>query len=115
MEEKHRDSAVTEKEIAKAIKKGIKAPRIKVVARLLLATLVIASLATFITGIIRYNEIQREAEALEEKIEEREGIVERLEYFLDAPVDYDYIVQMAKEKLNLFLPNEIIFNNDTNK
>ena len=116
MEGKDRShSGVSEKEIEKAIKKGIKTPRIKVVARLLLATLVIASLATFITGIIRYNEIQREAEALEEKIEEREGIVERLEYFLAAPIDYDYIVQMAKEKLNLFLPNEIIFNNNTNK
>ena len=119
MEEKERVEAdkggVTEKEIEQSIKKGMKTTRIKVIGRLLLATLVVASIATFVTGIIRYTEIQREADALEEKIEEREGVIERLEYFLNAPIDYDYIVQIAKEKLNLFLPDEIIFNNDTNK
>ena len=119
MEEKDRNEAddvgMTEKEIEHSIKKGIKTPRIKVVGRLLLVALVMASLVTFITGIITYTEIQREAEALEEKIEEYEGEKEKLEYFLNSPIDRDYIVQIAKEMFNLFLPDEIIFNNDTNK
>ena len=120
MEEKDRndaanDAGMSEKEIEHSIKKGIKTPRIKVLGRLLLATLVIASLISFVTGIITFTEIQREAEAYEEKIEEYEEYKERLEYYLDSPIDRDYIVQIAKEMFNLFLPDEIIFNNDTNK
>lgn len=106
---------VSEQKIEKSIKKGIKTTRIKVLGGLLLATLVVASIATFVTGIIQYTEIQREADALEEKIEEREDEKEKLEYFLDAPVDSDYIIQIAKEMFNLFLPDEVVFNNDTNK
>ena len=47
--------------------------------------------------------------------QEYEEYKERLEYYLDSPIDRDYIVQIAKEMFNLFLPDEIIFNNDTNK
>lgn len=119
MEEKDRndteDIGISEKEIEHSIKKGMRTPRIKILGRLLLATLVITSIVTFITGIITYTEMQREAEALEEKIEENEEEKERLEYFLDSPIDKDYIVKIAKEMFNLFLPDEIVFNNDTNK
>ena len=104
-----------EKDLGKAISRGVKAPHIKVVARLLLATLIIVSIATFVTGLMRYSELQREKEALEEKIEEYEAEVERLEYLIDCPVDYDYIVRIAREKLNLYLPDEIIYHNDSNK
>ena len=106
---------VSEQKIEKSIKKGIKTTRVKVLGRILLATLVVASIVTFVTAIIQYTEIQREAGALEEKIEEREDQKEKLEYFLDAPFDSDYIIQVAKEMFNLFLPDEVIFNNDTNK
>ena len=64
---------------------------------------------------MRYSELQREKEALEDKVNEYEAEVEKLEYLIDSPVDYDYIVRIAKEKLNLYLPDEIIYNNDTNQ
>lgn len=105
----------TEKDLGKAVKKGIKTPYIKVIARLLLATLIITSIASFVTGLMKYSELQREKEALEQKVEEYEGEVERLEYLIDCPVDYDYIVRIAREKLNLYLPDEIVYHNDTNK
>ena len=105
----------TENDLGKAVKKGIKTPYIKVIARLLLATLIITSIASFVTGLMKYSELQREKEALEQKVEEYEGEVERLEYLIDCPVDYDYIVRIAREKLNLYLPDEIVYHNDTNK
>ena len=92
----------------------MKTPHIKVVTRLLLAVLLIASITAFITGLMRYSELQREKELLEGKVEEYEAEVEKLEYFLGAPIDYEYIIRIAKEKLNLFLPDEIIFHNDSN-
>ena len=104
-----------ENELEGAIKKGIKTPRVRVAARLLLAALIITSIATFVTGLMKYSELQREKEALEEKVEEYEAEVEKLEYLIDCPVDYDYIVRVAREKLNLYLPDEIIYHSDTNK
>ena len=98
-----------------AIKKGMKAQHIKVISRLLLATLLLSALASFGAGLIKYNELQREKEALEQKLDEREAEVEKLEYLINCPVDYDYIVRVAKEKLNLYLPDEIIYHNDSNK
>lgn len=105
----------TEKDLERAVKKGMKAPHIKVIARLLLATLIITSVSAFVTGLMKYSELQREKEALEQKAEEYEAEVEKLEYLIDCPVDYDYIVRIAREKLNLYLPDEIIYHNDTNK
>ena len=105
----------SEKNLDCAIKKGIKAPHIKVISRLLLATLLISALASFGAGLMKYNELQREKAALEQKLDEREAEVEKLEYLINCPVDYDYIVRVAKEKLNLYLPDEIIYHNDSNK
>ena len=104
----------SEKNLENAIKKGMKTPHIKVMARLLLAVLLIVSLTAFVTGLMRYSELKREKEVLEAKVEEYEAEKEELEYLINSPVDYEYIIRVAKEKLNLFLPDEIIYNNDTN-
>jgi cell division protein FtsB len=114
VEEMDKVKAESEKNLERAIKKGMKAPHIKVVTRLLLAVLLIASLTAFITGLMKYSELQREKEVLEGKVDEYEAEVEELEYFLGAPIDYEYIIKIAKEKLNLFLPDEIIYHNDSN-
>ncbi len=90
------------------------APHIKVLTRLLLACLLISSIAAFGTGLMKYNELQREKAVLENRAEKYEAEVEELEYLIDCPVDYNYIVRIAKEKLNLYLPDEIIYYNDTN-
>ena len=92
----------------------MKAPHIKVIARLLLVLLLIASVSAFVTGLMKYSELQRQKDVLEEKVEEYEAEVEKLEYLIDSPVDYDYIIRIAKEKLNLYLPDEIIYHNDSN-
>lgn len=104
----------SEKNLERAIKKGIKTPHIKVVARLLLAVLLIVSLTAFVTGLMRYSELKREKDVLEAKVEEYEAEKEELEYLINSPVDYEYIIRVAKEKLNLFLPDEIIYHNDSN-
>ncbi len=106
---------LSEKNLEIAVKKGFRTPHIKVTVRLMLAVLLIASMALFVTGLIRYSELEKEKEALEQKVEEYEKNIEELEYLLDSPVDYDYIVRMAREKLGLHLPDEIIYYNDSNK
>lgn len=105
----------SEKNLELAVKKGFRTQSVKVMLRLAIAALLIASVTVFVTGLMKYSELQKEKEALEQKVEEYENEVEYLEYLLDCPVDYDYIVRMAREKLGLHLPDEIIYYNDTNK
>lgn len=106
---------ISEKNLEIAIKKGVKTPFAKVMARLMLSVLLVASIGIFVTSLIKYSEYRREKEALEQKVEDYKYQVEELEYLINCPVDYDYIVRMAREKLNLYLPDEIIYYNDTNK
>ena len=106
---------ISEKNLEIAVKKGMRAPMIKVLVRSTLAILLAVSIGMFVTSLMKYSELQREKEALEQKVEEYENEIERLEYLIDCPVDYDYIVRIAREKLNLYLPDDIIYYNDTNK
>lgn len=57
-----------------------------------------------------YN-VNNEVSGLKAELEEKEKQVEELERELAKPVDEDYVVRVAKEKLGLRLPPEIIFYN----
>ena len=106
--------ALTEKNIEKSIKKGISAPYARVLLRLMLSLLVIVSLIMFITGVMKYNEFQREKAVLESQKVTLKDEIDKLRYDLDCPMDYDYIVRVAREKLGLHLPDETIYYNDYN-
>ena len=59
-----------------------------------------------------YNNLRdREAELLKER-EAYEEEIERIREELDHEMDDDYIMRIAREKLNYYLPDEIIFYND---
>lgn len=105
---------ITEKNIRISVSKGLSANYSKVLLRVILATLLIGSIALFISGVIKYTELQREKEALEIKKNDLTEEIEELKYFLDHPIDGEYIIRMAREKLGLNLPGEIIYYNDTN-
>ncbi len=98
--------------LERSIRRGLRAPFSRVLFRLLLATLIVSSLAMFFTGIMKYNELMREKEILEQKKEVLEDEIAELKYLIDCPVDYDYIVRVAREKLGLHLPDEIVYYND---
>ena len=63
----------------------------------------------------QYDALMREKDALEKERDELTLKVEELRYLIDCPVDYDYIVRVAREKLNLHLPDEIVYYNDYNE
>ena len=108
------DIVLSEKNLERSINKGLSAPYAKVLLRLMLILLVIASLGMFITGIMKYNEFQREKVALEIEKEALKDEIDELKYLIDCPMDYDYIVRVAREKLGLYLPDETIYYNDYN-
>ena len=69
----------------------------------------------FVASFIRYSELQNQKRALSEQIKETEENIEETEYLLGIPLtDKDYIIRIAKEKLGLFLPDEIVYYSDLN-
>ena len=105
---------ITAKNIRISVNKGLSKSYAKVMLRVILVTLVVGSLALFAGGVIKYTELQREKESLELKKAELSEEVEELKYLLDHPIDGEYIIRMAREKLGLNLPGEIVYYNDTN-
>lgn len=109
------DGELEDKKLKQTVKKGLKQPYARVLLRLMLAILLIVAMVLFLTSLLKYGELQREKEVLEREKEELNLEVEELQYLIDCPVDYDYIVRVAREKLNLHLPDEIVYYNDYNE
>ena len=86
-----------------------------VMLRITLFILVLFSVIMIIHLQLEYNTLQAKRNALAAQVAAAEERIEALTSRLDAPFDDDYIIQVAREKLNLRLPEEIVFYNDLNK
>ena len=64
---------------------------------------------------LKKNEILESTAQLEREYAENLEEIEKLREDLEAPVDRDYLIRVAREKLGLCMPDEIIFYNDLNK
>lgn len=101
-------------ELGEAVRSGLSTPPVKIILRLIPAILLIVAILVFITGVMKYGELQERKGELEAQKEAYEYEIEELRYLVDSPIDYEYIVRVAREKLGLHLPDEIIYYNDTN-
>lgn len=63
-------------------------------------------------NIMQYNQKLREAEKLEAQRDKLAKQVEQMRYRLDSPLDDEYVAKIAREKLGLCYPDEIIFYGD---
>ena len=59
-----------------------------------------------------YNSLIEAQNKLEQQKEAYEEEIERLKSELERPMDDEYVMRIAREKLNYYLPDEIIFYND---
>ncbi len=86
----------------------------KILFRCVLIAIVVISLCTFVSGVMIYNANQERINELKQQIDDRKEQVEELQFLIDSPIDYDYIVRIAREKLGLHFPDETIFHKDNN-
>lgn len=86
----------------------------KILFRCVLIAIVVISLCTFVSGVMIYNANQERIKELKQQIDDRKEQVEELQFLIDSPIDYDYIVRIAREKLGLHFPDETIFHKDNN-
>lgn len=59
-----------------------------------------------------YNSLVEAQNKLVQQKEAYEEEIERLKSELDRPMDDEYVMRIAREKLNYYLPDEVIFYND---
>ena len=85
---------------------------LSIVITVAICVLFIASFITLVSNIIKYNEIQEKKEQLKLDIYNCNEDIEELEYWIKAPMDDDYIMKFAREKLELFRADEVVFTND---
>lgn len=83
--------------------------------RVLLGVLVVVAIGVFANSAMRYNALLEEQRELESQLAVYREMKEELQELLDSDMDYEYIVQIAKERWGLHLPDEEIFYNDRNE
>lgn len=81
-----------------------------------LRTLIFAFMIIGIVSVVKlqleYNSLKARRDALAAEIQATTERIEMLETTLDTPFDDDYIIKIAREKLNLRLPEEIVYYNN---
>lgn len=85
---------------------------VSVIIRIFLALLFIFAVAFFLRSIMKYNEIKDEKKEKEKYIAELNDEIDRLEYLVDAPLDDAYKIRIAREKLGMCFPDEIIYHTE---
>lgn len=83
--------------------------------KLAIVIFVIASFVGVMQTMMRYNELQAERDELKSQVNEYRTRVEELENKIAAPFNDEYVIKIAREKLNLGLPYGVIFYNDLNE
>ena len=67
---------------------------------------------TIITLQLENNSMKEQAEALDARIQEYQIYIEDLQTTLSAPMDEEYVADIAREKLGLRHPQEVVFYSD---
>ena len=77
-----------------------------------LILLLIFSVAFFLWSLMKYNKIMEDKKEDEAYIEQLNDEIERLEYLVEAPLDDAYKIRVAREKLGMCFPDEIVFHSE---
>lgn len=80
--------------------------------RFAVVVFVIASLFSSVKILMKYNDYRDKTEKLQIEKEEYVENIERIEYELSLDFDDEYVIRIAKEKLNLCMPGESVYYND---
>ena len=82
--------------------------------QIFLVLLFVFAVVFFLWSMMRYNEKMSETEEQKTKIAQLTDEIEEMRYLVDAPLDNDYKMRIAREKLGMCFPDEIIFHTGSN-
>ena len=82
------------------------------IVRIFLIALLVFAVVFFLWSVMRYNEINREMQEKHEYMLRLNDNIDRLEYLVDAPLDDAFKIRIAREKLGMCFPDEIIYHTE---
>ena len=74
-----------------------------------LVLLFVFAVVFFLWSLMKYNKMMEDNKEDAAYIEQLNDEIEELQYLLDAPLDDAYKIRIAREKLGMCFPDEIIF------
>ncbi len=80
-----------------------------------LAAVVVAALIITISQVMVANQLKRESAELESRLDDYNEKIRRLVYYINKEVDDEYIIEYAREYLDMYFPDEEIDYNDVNE
>lgn len=86
-----------------------KKSRVHTIVGAFLIFLLVFALIYFLWSLMQYNEAMEDKIEKDEYISELKDEIQRLEYMVDAPLDDEFKIRVAREKLGMCFPDEIIF------
>ena len=79
---------------------------------MLIFTFMIIGVVSIVKLQLEYNSLKMRRDVLAAEIQATSERIEMLQTTLDTPFDDEYIIKIALEKLNLRLPEEIVYYNN---
>ena len=80
-----------------------------------LASLLVASLVISIANLMVTNQLRDQTDEYQAEIEDYKEKIARLKYYINEDVDDEYIIEYAREYLDMYFPDEDIYYNDVNE
>ncbi len=84
----------------------------KTAVKVFVALLFVFALIFFIWSTMKYNKLLEEKADKEAYISELNEKIDELEYLVEMPLDDEFKIRVAREKLGMCFPDEIIFYTD---
>ena len=84
-------------------------------ARVFIVLLFVFAVVFFLWSVLRYNKIMEEKAEKEAYIEQLRDKNDELRYLVEMPLDDNYKIRIAREKLGMCFPDEIIFHSEDSR
>ena len=82
------------------------------VVKVFISLLFVFAVVFFLWSVMQYNKIMEEKAEKEAYIEQLKDNIDELEYLVEMPLDDNYKIRIAREKLGMCFPDEIIYYTD---
>ena len=80
-----------------------------------LATVLVASLVISIANLMVTNQLRDQTDEYQAEIKDYKEKIARLKYYINKEVDDEYVIEYAREYLDMYFPDEEIYYNDVNE
>ncbi|MBQ9780607.1 MAG: septum formation initiator family protein [Clostridia bacterium] len=85
---------------------------LSMLAKVALGVMVLVSLIISISCLMQFNRLEVERKELEAELAEYNEAIRELQEIINSPMDDEYIIQQAKDKLGYYFPDENIYYQD---